>query len=205
MTANTGEGVRSEEVIEQFLSLAVKGDARGGTRFVLDLLDRGVPGGELIVDLLGAAQRRVGERWVANVYTVADEHVVSGVVQRALDAIADALEPPPAQGLVAVACAEGEWHSLPAQMFAELLRLRGFTVTFLGASTPVEHVARLLTRQSPDAVAISCQLPLHFAGVTRLAEAAHAHGIPVLAGGRALSHHPARARRLRADRRPARG
>ena len=204
MTANTSNGVGSDEVIEQFLSQAVQGDARGGTRFVLDLLDRGVPGGQVIVEVLGAAQRRVGERWVANAYAVADEHVVSGVVQRALDAIADALdEPPPAQGLVAVACAEGEWHSLPAQMFAELLRLRGFTVTFLGASTPVEHVARLLTRHSPDAVAISCQLPLHFPGVTRLAEAAHAHGIPVLAGGRALSHHPTRARRLGADACPA--
>lgn len=203
MTTNTSNGVGSDEVIEQFLSRAMKGDARGGTRFVLDLLDRGVPSGEVIVDLLGAAQRRVGERWVANAYTVADEHVISGVVQRALDAMADALEPPPAQGLVAVACAEGEWHSLPAQMFAELLRIRGFTVTFLGASTPVEHVARLLTRQSPDAVAISCHLPLHFAGVTRLADAAHAQGIPVLAGGQALSHHPTRARRLRADACPA--
>jgi methanogenic corrinoid protein MtbC1 len=44
-----------------------------------------------------------------------------------------------------VTCAEGEWHSLPARMVAEVLRLHGWQVTFLGASTPADHLRRLLT------------------------------------------------------------
>ena len=98
-----------------------------------------------------------------------------------------------------VACAEGDWHSLPAQMFAEMLRAEGFAVAFLGASTPADHVAAFLSRQRPDALAVSCNLALFFGGVTRLADAAHRHDIPVLAGGRALGRDPRRAARLGAD------
>ena len=98
-----------------------------------------------------------------------------------------------------MACAEGDWHSLPAQMFAEMLRAEGFDVAFLGASAPADHVAAVLSRRRPDALAVSCNLALYFGGVTRLADAAHRHAIPVLAGGRALGREPGRAARLGAD------
>jgi hypothetical protein len=84
-------------------------------------------------------------------------------------------------------------------MFAELLRAHGFAVSFLGASTPVEHAARLMSRQRPLALAVSCNLALFFGGVTRLAAVAHESGIPVLAGGRALGTDSTRADRLGAD------
>ena len=185
--------------VEEFLRRAVDGDARGATRVALDLLDRGSPSYEVIVDLLGAAQYQVGQRWLDNLYSVAEEHLASGVVQRALDAVAAAVDPPPPQAQVVVACAEGDWHSLPSQMFAEMLRSRGFDVRFLGASTPVEHVARLLARKPPAALVVTCTLPLFFGGVSRLAQAAHDCGVPVLAGGRALGRDPSRALMLGAD------
>jgi methylmalonyl-CoA mutase cobalamin-binding subunit len=136
---------------------------------------------------------------VRNASSLAEEHLVSGVTQRALDAVASSLEPPAPGGLVVVACAEGDWHSLPAQMFAEMLRAHGFHVSFLGASTAAEDVSALIVRQRPDALAVSCSLPLSFIGVTRLVDAAHLHDTPALAGGRALGDGPDRAVRLGAD------
>jgi len=168
-------------------------------RLALDLIDNGVPTADVIVNLLGPAQRETGERWLANRWTVAEEHLVSGAPQKALDVIAHAIGPPTVSGLIAVTCAEGDWHSLPAQMFAELLRGQGFGVAFLGPSGPVDHVASFLSRQRPDALAVSCNLAPFFGGVTRLADAAHRHGIPVLAGGQALGRGPERAARLGAD------
>ncbi len=165
----------------------------------LDLLDQGLPSDAVIVDLLGAAQREVGERWLRDEWTVADEHLASGVTQKALDAVANSVEAPVPHGFVIVACAEGDWHSLPAQMFAEQLRANGFDVAFLGASTPVDRVAKMIARHRPDALAVSCNLPLYFSGLTRLADAAHGQGFPVLAGGRALGLDPRRALRLGAD------
>ena len=187
------------DAVERYLEQAVRGDGRAGVRLALDFIDSGVPTDDVIVNLLGRAQREVGERWLANRWTVTEEHLVSGVTQKALDAIADTIERPAAAGLIAVACAEGDWHSLPAQMFAEMIRAEGFAVAFLGGSAPADHVASFLSRRRPDALAVSCNLALFFGGVTRLADASHRHAIPVLAGGQALGREPGRAARLGAD------
>lgn len=187
------------EAVNAYLDLAIGHEPRAGVRLALDLLDQGAHSDAIIVDLLGAAQREVGERWLSDQWSVADEHLVSGVTQKALDAVSNAVEPPTPHGFVIVACAEGDWHSLPAQMFAEQLRTHGFSVAFLGASTPVDHVAKLIVRHRPDALAVSCNLPLYFSGLTRLADAAHGAGVPVLAGGRALGPDARRAIALGAD------
>jgi methanogenic corrinoid protein MtbC1 len=191
-------GVVAERV-EAFLTQARNGAGRQGVRLALDALDAGVPCEEVIVGLLGAAQHESGERWQRNEWTVADEHLATGVTQKALDAVAGTLEPTAHKGFVIVACAEGDWHSLPAQMFAELLSADGFAVSFLGASTPAAHVDSLISRSRPDAVAVSCNLPIFFGGVTRLANVAHRHGVPVIAGGRALGHDSRYALRLGVD------
>jgi len=185
--------------VEGFLSEAVAGHGHEGVRLALDLLDNGTPADHVIVDLLAAAQREVGERWLCNEWSVADEHLATAVSQKALDAVAGSVVPAPARGDVVVACAEGDWHSLPAQMFAERLHLRGFAVSFLGASTPVDHVESLLDRHPCDALAVSCNVPLFFDGVVRLAAAAHRQGVPVIAGGRALGGDEQRAAHLGAD------
>jgi methanogenic corrinoid protein MtbC1 len=185
--------------VDAYLQHAVRGDGRAGVRLALDFIDNGVPSSDVIVHLLAAAQREAGERWTANQWTIAEEHLVSGVSQKALAAIAHTIEPPAAAGLIVVACAEGDWHSLPAQMLAEMLRAQGFSVAFLGASTPPDHFGAFLSRRRPDALAVSCNLARSFGGVTRLVDAAHRQEIPVLAGGRALGYEPARAARLGAD------
>jgi methanogenic corrinoid protein MtbC1 len=189
----------TDETIEAFLQDGMNGDGHNGVRAALRLLDEGVPSDDIILGVLAASQRAVGEGWLANEYTVADEHLATGVAQKALDAVADTVEPPAPRGLVVVACAEGDWHSLPAQMFAELLRSNNFAVAFLGASTPADQVEIMLARDHPDALAISCQLPIFFEGVTRLADAAHRQDVPVIAGGRAFGHAAERALRLGAD------
>ena len=63
-------------------------------------------------------------------------------------------------------------HGIPIEMF----RVEGIDVSYLGASTPADALAQFLRRHRPDALVLSCSLPLFFGGVTRLADAAHASG-----------------------------
>lgn len=183
--------------VADYLDLAAAGEQRRAVRLVVDLLDEGLPAVTLITDLLGAAQHEVGERWQRAVWTTADEHLVTGVSQAALEALAAAAGPGEPQGLVVVACAEGDWHAIASQMFAELLRARGVGVIYLGASTPADDVAAFLARRRPDALAVTCNLALSYPGTARLVDAGHRQGVPVLVGGRALS--PERATALGAD------
>jgi methylmalonyl-CoA mutase cobalamin-binding subunit len=100
---------------------------------------------------------------------------------------------------VVVACAEEEWHVMPARMFAEQLRAAGWDVVFLGASTPAEHLQRFVAAEPPAAVAVSCTVPIHLHGARRAISASHAAGVPVLAGGAAFGAAPNRAAAIGAD------
>jgi methanogenic corrinoid protein MtbC1 len=154
-----------------------------------------------VVALLAEVQRKVGQLWQHNDWTVADEHAATAIADLALTAACFETErrPDASEGTVVLTCAEEEWHVLPARMFAEQLRIAGWDVVFLGASTPAEHLQRFLTADPPTAAAVSCTVPLHLRGARRAVSACHAAGVPVLAGGAAFGTAPNRATALGAD------
>ncbi|MDZ7679829.1 MAG: cobalamin-dependent protein [Acidimicrobiales bacterium] len=188
--------------VDEFLDLAVEGSSKAAIDLVLRLLDDLVPSGTIISELLVPVQREVGARWQRDELSVADEHLATGVTESALHALVGVDAVPAKTGLVVLACAEGDWHALASRMFAEQLRSRGVVVAFLGASTPADQIATFVRRHRPEALAVSCTSALFYTGVPPLADAAHAAGIPVLVGGRALSGQPDRSRRLGADAEP---
>jgi len=153
------------------------------------------------VKLLAEVQRKVGDLWQQNEFTVADEHAATAITDLALAAAClEAQRRPHApEASVVVACAEEEWHVMPARMFAEQLSAAGWDVVFLGASTPAEHLQRFVAAESPAAVAVSCTVPIHLHGARRAISASHAAGVPVLAGGAAFGTAPDRAAAIGAD------
>ncbi|GAA3132590.1 hypothetical protein GCM10017687_55690 [Streptomyces echinatus] len=54
-----------------------------------------------------------------------------------------------------VGCVDGEWHAFPARLVAQVLRLRGWQVDYLGARTPTSHLVAHLHLTNPDAVLLS--------------------------------------------------
>ncbi|MGD0246836.1 MAG: diguanylate cyclase, partial [Streptosporangiaceae bacterium] len=187
------------DYVRAYLHHAVPGNRRAAVGLTLDLLDQRVSRKQIVVDLLAAAQREVGRRWYCNELTAADEHLASGVTAAALDTLMGETSQSASASLTVVACAEGDFHSLAAQMFGELLREYGLGVSVLGASTPADVVAEFLVRSGADSLAISCSVPIFFPGVVRFIDAAHRQGIPVIVGGPALGSSPQRAGRLGAD------
>lgn len=189
-----------------FLELALAGDRSQAVRLTTDLVEDGFSLPTVLTGVVGAAQCEVGRRWQRAELSVADEHLVTGISHAALAALSSnghrRGSPSDghhhgAEGTAVVACAEGDWHALASQMFAESLRAVGLGVLHLGASAPAADVAALLERRRPDGLVVTCNLPLSYLGVASLADAAHRWGVPVLAGGRALT--PERALTLGAD------
>ncbi|WP_241825390.1 cobalamin B12-binding domain-containing protein [Micromonospora sp. CB01531] len=91
---------------------------------------------------------------------------------------------------------DGEWHALPARLVAEVLRLRGWQVTFLGASVPAAHMVSYLHRYDAYAVALACALPLRLPHAHRMIEAYRRADVPVVVGGRGFGDDGRWARRL---------
>ncbi|CAL9600154.1 cobalamin B12-binding domain-containing protein [Streptomyces sp. enrichment culture] len=176
-------------------------DEDAAARALFAALDEGAAAEDLLLDVIGAVQRSVGEAWAAGRLTVAQEHAATAIHERVIAAMAHRAPPPPSRsvGTVTVACVDGEWHALPARLMAEVLRHRGHRVDFLGAHVPAPHLIAHLHRTAPAALALSSSLPTRLPAAHMAITAAQAVGIPVLAGGAAFGADGRHARLLGAD------
>jgi methanogenic corrinoid protein MtbC1 len=185
---------------EQFLGYLITRDTRACVDVAVALADEGFSIPEVLTGMVAPAMVEVGDRWLRNELTVADEHAATAIADTVVSVLtATGPHTSAAPPVVTVACAEGEWHTMPPRLLAGVLRSEGFEVTFLGPSMPPTHLAKFLERSRPDVLGISCSTPLAFAGVISCVGVAHAAGIPVLAGGRALGSDDRRARVLGVD------
>jgi methanogenic corrinoid protein MtbC1 len=168
---------------------------------VFALLDDGVPPEDVLLDVIAGVQMKVGMEWAANRLTVAQEHAATAINDRVIAALAHhrASRPAAPAGHVTVACVDGEWHALPARLLAEVLRLRGWQVDFLGAQVPTPHLIAHLHHNGPDAVALSCSIPTRLPTAHAAITASQAAGATVLAGGAAFGRDGRYAYLLGAD------
>jgi methanogenic corrinoid protein MtbC1 len=150
-------------------------------------LDAGVSAESVLLDVVGAVQRRVGVEWAAARITVAQEHAATAINERVIAALAARTPRPAARhGRITVSCVDGEWHALPARLLAETLTLRGFTVDYLGAQVPAPHLVAHLHRTAPEAVALSSSIPTRLPVAHATVTACQAAGVPVIVGGAAF-------------------
>ena len=196
------------EVAEHYLRLLGDGDEYGAVDLVTGLFDEGVPPVRIMVDLIARTQGRVGELWATNQWTIAREHAATAISERALAALAGRAGASrngraPVRGRVVIACVDGEWHALPVRILAEVLRLDGWRVDFLGANVPGPHLVTHLHQTGPDAVALSCMLPTRLPRAHAAITACRSAGVPVIAGGRGFGADGRHAVRLGADARAA--
>ncbi|MDH6229035.1 cobalamin-dependent protein [Streptomyces sp. MJP52] len=176
------------ELTDQLWNAVATADEYLATDVVLRALDDGVDPETVLLDVIAAVQGTVGEEWAANRISVAQEHAATAINERAVTALAlhPAARTTPHRGRITVACVDGEWHALPARLVAEVLKLRGWQVDYLGAQVPAHHLISHLHTTKADAVALSSsiatRLPTAHAAVT----ACQAIGLPVLVGGAAF-------------------
>ncbi len=176
-------------------------DEHDATAIVLGAVETGLSPEVVLLEVIAPVQRRVGTEWAANRITVAREHAATAINDRVIAALArhPAAKPTMTAGRVTVACVDGEWHALPARLLAEVLRLRGWRVDFLGAQMPTQHLVAHLHQHNSDAVALSSSLSTRLPTAHAAITACQATGVPVLAGGAAFGPDGRYARLLGAD------
>lgn len=184
--------------VDEFLGHLERGEFHRAVDGVLALRDSGVSCADIVTELLAPVQTEVGARWESARWSVADEHLVTAVVDDVLGALSVGL-PPAGSRTLALCSAEGEWHVTPLRMGALVLREEGWTVRLLGASTPPDHLRDGLRHLQADVVTIHCALPTNLHGVPGVAAVAHEAGLPVLAAGRGFGIDDHRALRLGCD------
>ncbi|MFF3014946.1 B12-binding domain-containing protein [Streptomyces sp. NPDC057939] len=201
MTMDLAKPPPLEDLAERLWQAVRRGDEQVAAATVRRALDEGADPEDVLLDVIASVQGRVGAEWAANRISVAQEHSATAINDRAVALVAlhPAARTEPVRGRIAVACVDGEWHGLPARLLAEVLRLRGWRVDYLGAQVPTHHLVAHIHRTGPDAVALSgsiaTRLPTAHATIT----ACQATGTPVLVGGAAFGTDGRFARLLGAD------
>ncbi|MFJ9945250.1 cobalamin B12-binding domain-containing protein [Streptomyces erythrochromogenes] len=190
-----------EELRAQVWESVMAFDETAAVATLLRALDEGTSAEDLLLDVIAAVQGRVGREWAANRVTVAQEHAATAINDRAVAAVAlhPSARTEPTRGRVTVACVDGEWHALPARLLAEVLRIRGWHVDYLGAQVPAPHLVAHLHRTGPDAVALSGSLATRLPAAHATITACQAVGTPVIVGGAAFGPEGRYARLLGAD------
>jgi DNA-binding transcriptional MerR regulator len=100
----------------------------------------------------------LGDRWAQGRATVAQEHFASNVLRGRLAGLARGWG---AGGgpMAVLACPPGELHDLALLVFGIVLARRGWAVTYLGTSTPVDDLARAVETTSPALVVVASTDP----------------------------------------------
>lgn len=140
-----------------------------------------------LADVIAPVLRRVGDGWASGELTVAQEHMLSGVVRAHLGRLlADTRGS--IRGIAVLACAPGERHELGLLMFAIMLRADGWQVDYLGADTPVADAATLADAVGARLLCISATMDESFEAFAQAASAAPPNGkVRFVLGGNAAS------------------
>lgn len=186
--ADTTSAVDYQDARDRLWSAVLERDEYAAVAMVFAMLDDGVSAEDLLLDVIAPTQKKVGVEWAVNRLTVAQEHAATAINDRVIAALAHhrASRPVAHAGRVTVACVDGEWHALPARLLAEVLRLRGWQVDFLGAQVPTPHLVAHVHHHGPDAVALSSSIPTQLPTAHAAITASQAAGAPVLVGGAAF-------------------
>ncbi|MGW1143593.1 cobalamin B12-binding domain-containing protein [Streptomyces sp. NPDC002454] len=185
---STPDGERVRELAGELWTAVADGDEYTATGIVLRALDDGIDPESVLLDVIAAVQGTVGEEWAANRISVAQEHAATSINERAVTALAQhsAARTPAHRGRITVACVDGEWHALPARLVAEVLKLRGWEVDYLGAPVPSPHLISHLHTTKADAVALSSSIATRLPTAHATITACQSVGVPVLVGGAAF-------------------
>lgn len=189
-------GADADEAYPAFLECLDGADEAAATGLAHDLLAAGVDAESVLLDVVAPAMAQVGRWWQDNAWSVAQEHAAAYLSERVIAVIGARAAPDPWRERVVVACAQGEWHALPARIVAETLRLRGWRTSFVGADVPVAHLVSYLRRHDPYAVALSCSISARLPQAHQAILACRRIEVPLLAGGRGFGARGRWARRL---------
>ena len=115
---------------------------------------------ELYTEVIQPVLKEVGELWLQNEISVAQEHYCSSFIQSVMLQFYEVLfENPRKEYKVVVACPEGELHNIGARMISDLFEYNGWNSIFLGAAVPSVDIIRTLQEEQPQVCSLSVCMP----------------------------------------------
>jgi len=177
------------QMAADYLALLLAADRRGATRLLLEAARSGTDVRDLYLYVLQPAQREVGNRWHSGEISVAEEHYCTAATAAAMAQLQPYFQDTPRNGrLLLAACISGDLHTLGLQMVADFLEHDGWEVRYLGASTPIDSILRMIADQGAELVLTAASMAHHVPLIRELVAAIRrdpaTRHVRVVVGGR---------------------
>jgi methanogenic corrinoid protein MtbC1 len=189
-------------LFESLLESMLAADHPAALKVVDEAMKLGWTADDLRLQLITPVLYEVGRRWERGELNVADEHLATSVAQWLLFTIAGGVQRPARTGRRAVVgCSEGELHSVGSLIVGHVLAERGWTVLYLGASTPATAWEQIVRARRPDVAVLSTTtrgLLDQVGAAVHAAKSAHAECVTVI-GGQAYAESSGEAADFGAD------
>jgi len=186
---NRARRAPKKDYVRRLTSLLVQGDEAESWRLLEAALGSAYSPEDLYFDVLGPAMTRVGDDWAAGRLEVAAEHRATVVMYRLVGRLGPLFaRRGTTRGSILLGAPEGDPHGLATALVADPLRGRGFSISDLGANTPVASWVSTLAgmqRVLGVGVVVSTAVDDSLVATTIAAIKAHHRG-PVVLGGIAI-------------------
>ena len=131
-----------------------------------------------------------GDKWYRGHITVQQEHFVSELSVRRVEAVLSATPPPTRAGRIIVGCAPEDSHTFVPLLLTLLLRQRGWEVIYFGARVPADRLAETVAEVKPHLAILTAQQLGSAATLTDVADALQVTRVPLAYGGRIFNLQP---------------
>lgn len=180
---------------ERFIRAILEGDEEKTFDTVQDLLSDKWSLIRIYLEVLCPALSHVGRLWEEGKVNVAQEHLATQITIRQMEKLRFQQRLPTLSHLrVMLGCVEGEHHHLGAMMMADLFRLEGYAVDYLGADVPTKDLVEMVKIRRPDLLAVSVTLDSNLPQAAALMQSVSnlTKRPKVVVGGRAAERASAR-------------
>ena len=129
-------------------------------RVIEDLLARRCGLGDIYLQVITPSLASIGDLWCRKDITIAEEHLATQLVLHHFDRLIStfAWRDRLSSYRILVGCVEGERHWIGARMFADLCLSHGWSAEFLGPDVPDDALIDMVSKRSPQVVALSATM-----------------------------------------------
>jgi len=177
-----------DEEVKRFLDLLLRKERREAAEYILSLQSKGSSVEHLYSRVMTPALEQIGLFRQKSSMSFTDEHAATDICRYTILRLFDST--PREKKLphrAVVSCVPGEEHELGAEILANYLEIKGWTVSFVGHGAPQKEILRAITTDTPDMVFLSVILIAHLPVAKELVQHIRttAPAVKIMIGGHA--------------------
>lgn len=151
-----GNGTEPDPRTKRYLEGLLEGDDDVAYAAVKTMLAEEASVADVYLKLLTPAMVRVGELWRKRKINVGQQKLATEITLRQMERLRSIVGTKHRSlHRALVSCVQGEQHSTGAEMAADLFRLEGWSVDFLGADVPTDDLLTMVKNRQPQLLALS--------------------------------------------------